>query len=132
MAKRAKRRRQFGASEYGSRRSPALPTAALPGSPAKIEVMAARAENGRHIHHPADARWEANDRWQWEVWRDRAGNVIHGTISERGQTDDEIAEIEERDNARLERMQRGKLAKILIAYMRGRYGKLAQKAVRRK
>jgi hypothetical protein len=32
------------------------PTAALPGTPEKVEVLAARAEAGELLHHPDDAK----------------------------------------------------------------------------
>ena len=35
---------------------PVEPTAALPGTPAKQVVLAARAGNGEQLHHPGDAR----------------------------------------------------------------------------
>ncbi len=35
---------------------PPEPTRALPGSPAKVEVLAARRAAGCHLWHPADAR----------------------------------------------------------------------------
>jgi hypothetical protein len=36
-------------------RRPAAPTAAPPGSAAKVEVLAARAAAGEHLWHPDDA-----------------------------------------------------------------------------
>lgn len=33
-----------------------VPTAALPGTPEKVEVMRKRYANGEHLHHPKDAK----------------------------------------------------------------------------
>lgn len=41
---------------YGCRPLPTEPTAALPGTLAKMDVLAARVEAGVALHHPLDAR----------------------------------------------------------------------------
>ncbi len=41
---------------------PVAPTAAVPGTPEKVEVMRHRALAGTAIFHPADARWAGDTR----------------------------------------------------------------------
>lgn len=57
------RRRGSGIDNTAPRLAP-RPTAALPGTPEKIAVMAERAANGYAVFHPLDSRWGelGNDR----------------------------------------------------------------------
>lgn len=45
---------------------PARPTLALPGTSAKVEAMAARADRGEQLHHPDDP--QLLDGEEWERW----------------------------------------------------------------
>lgn len=50
-----------GAGNFaGAAPLPPAPTTAAPGTPEKVAVMAARAEAGRAVFHPADARYEGD------------------------------------------------------------------------
>lgn len=49
-------------NDNDTRKPPAMPTTAAPGTPGKVEVMVARAKAKRQVFHPADARFEGDPR----------------------------------------------------------------------
>lgn len=50
---------------------PKKPTTVPPG-PDKVAVMEARYERGEQVRHPADARWEGDERpVLWVLWQEQ-------------------------------------------------------------
>ncbi|MCS7166236.1 MAG: hypothetical protein RMI91_01820 [Gemmatales bacterium] len=63
-------------------RLPAVPTAALPGTPGKIEVMAQRAARGESLFHPQDATLDGE--WALIIKPSPTGRpIVIGQVNQR-------------------------------------------------